>query len=97
MDEEYYIRRDAQATILEDVLSFLTKLSHKGSINMRMYNADEETVFSLTEFKEHVKMNILTPEDGDGYWATNVHVSSINVWNGEGRPSWATQVVWYNK
>lgn len=52
-------------------------------------------VFELAEFREHVQMGVITPDDGSGYWGAEVGYARESVW--APRPPWATHVAWFNK
>jgi hypothetical protein len=54
----------------------------------------------VNEFKQALQTRCLTPDDGNGYWATQQGFSSLPIFTDTGanpRPAWATHVVWFNK
>lgn len=58
--------------------------------------------FTLEDFRESVKLNLLTPDDGTGYYVRygpndEMEVSQgMDVFNSTA-PAWATHVAWFNK
>jgi len=55
----------------------------------------EECLMSLEEFKQDEDHDMITPDDGDGYYTYEGFRSNISCFSE--RPTWATSVVWYNK
>ena len=56
----------------------------------------------FTEFENMVEHGAITPDDGDGFWATLNKTSNLRLVPKHGmleaqRPAWATHVMWYNK
>lgn len=55
----------------------------------------DDTLMTAAEFREYEDNGSLTPDDGEGVWATECGVSGIPV--SRTQPLWATHVVWYGR
>lgn len=53
-------------------------------------------VMTADEWNESVKQGAFTPDDGNGYWATETKMDADFDCFRE-KPKWATHVAWFNK
>lgn len=58
---------------------------------------DSGDLMSLEVFVKSARHGLLSPDDGDGYYATDRWMDrDAQLWSCK-RPEWATHVVWFNK
>lgn len=53
-------------------------------------------LFSIKEWNNYIKSGAIAPDDGVGYWATEVYMNR-EAYAFDQRPEWATHVAWFNK
>lgn len=51
-------------------------------------------LFTVDEWREHVRLGMFVPSDGCGYWANATHEGEEDAFMPQ--PDWATHVSWYN-
>jgi len=59
---------------------------------------DYGDLMSVEDFVACVKGGMFVPDDGIGYFATETEYDEKScVWDKQNAPSWATNVIWFNK
>lgn len=57
--------------------------------------SDLSCLMPAQEYEEGVQCRAYDVDDGDGYWATATHRSSLDA--SGSRPAWASHVLWFNR
>ena len=52
-------------------------------------------LFTLTEWVQAIKLGLIAPDDGSGFWGTVKGESTVSCF--EDKPAWASHVIWYAK
>lgn len=59
---------------------------------------DYADIFTLPEFRDAVRNNLITPDDGSGHWCYGEQMDQdSSVFDSKAIPQSATGVAWFNK